>query len=140
MILDASVLVALLREEPETARFIPLMNEAFGSLKMSVANFLEAAIVIDSNEDEVLSERLDRVIRHFAVELIPVSLQQVRMARRAYRMFGKGNHPAGLNFGDCFAYALARDLSELLLFKGNDFAKTDIEAASLPPFPSLKGD
>ena len=130
MIVDTSVLVTLLKEEPATARFVPVMNQNFGRLKMSAANYLEAAIVIDANDDQVLSERLDAVIQHFAIELIPVSAHHVRVARKAYRMYGKGRHPARLNFGDCFAYALAHTTGEPLMFKDDDFSKTDITDAA----------
>ena len=129
MILDTSVVIALLREEPETAWIVPLLLDHFGKLKMSVANYLEAAIVIDRNADDVLSERLDRVLTHFDVELVSVSRHHAIVAREAYQRFGKGNHRAKLNYGDCFAYALARSIGEPLLFKGDDFARTDIESA-----------
>lgn len=96
---------------------------------MSAANYLEAAILVDANEDDLLSERLDAVIHHFGIEILPITAHQARMARDAYRRFGKGRHPAKLNFGDMFAYALAWHFSEPLLFKGDDFTKTDIIAA-----------
>ena len=132
MIVDTSVLIALIREEPVTARFVPVLNRNVGRLKMSTANFLEAAIVADANDDIVISERLDAVLRLFAIELIPVSTDHVRVAREAYRTFGKGRHRAKLNFGDCFAYALARTTGEPLLFKGDDFAQTDVVDAAPP--------
>ena len=128
MILDTSVVVALLREEPETAWIVPALLNAT-TLKMAVANYLEAAIVVDGNDDAVLSERLDSVLDFFGVELVPVSLHHAELARDAYRRFGKGRHPASLNFGDCFAYALARATREPLLFKGGDFTRTDIPSA-----------
>lgn len=129
MIVDSSAMISLLREEPETAWIEPIMHAHFGTLKMSVANYLESAIVIDGNGDAELSQRLDRVVDHFQIELVPVSRYQVALARDAYAAFGKGNHPARLNFGDCFAYALAKESGEPLLFKGADFAQTDIEPA-----------
>ena len=132
MIVDSSALISLLREEPESAWIVPLLNRNVGALKMSTANYLEAAIVIDANDDEVLSERLDAVIAHFQIEMVSVSAHHARIARHAYRIFGKGNHPAKLNFGDCFAYALARTTGEPLLFKGNDFSQTDIKPAREP--------
>lgn len=133
MIIDTSVLIALLREEPETARFVPLLNREYGRSKMSAANYLEAAIVIDAADDEVLSQRLDVVIGHFAIGIVDVTRNHVMLARSAYRRFGKGRHPAALNYGDSFAYALSRATGEPLLFKGLDFAKTDITPASVPP-------
>lgn len=134
MIIDSSVLVALLREEPETARFVPLLNSEYGRCKLSAANYLETAMVVDGANDEVLSQRLDLVIAHFAIEIVDVTRNQAMLARLAFRRFGKGRHPAALNFGDCFAYALSRASSLPLLFKGNDFAATDIKVASHPTF------
>lgn len=130
MIIDSSALVSLLREESESARFVPVIAKAVGSAKMSTANYFEAAIVIDANDSAALSERLDAVIEYFSIELVPVSPHHARIARQTYRRFGKGYHPAGLNFGDCFAYALAKATGEPLLFKGEDFSKTDIVPAS----------
>lgn len=135
MILDTSVLICLLREERETARFLPIMNREYGTLKISAANYLETAIVVDCNDDEILSDKLDTVLHHFAVEIVPVTHDQVRLARLAYQRFGKGKHAAALNFGDCFSYALSRATSEPLLFKGWDFSRTDVQIASLPLTP-----
>lgn len=132
MIIDTSAMIALLREEPESARFVPVMAKAHPFLKMSTASYLEAAIVIDSNDSKLLSARLDAVIDYWGIELVPVAPNHARIAREAYRRFGKGHHPAALNFGDCLAYALAVASGEPLLFKGNDFTRTDIEPASLP--------
>lgn len=132
MIVDTSVLVALMREEPQTSWIVPALSANFGALKMSTANYLEAAIVIDANRDEVLSERLEAVIAHFGIDLVSVSPHHVRVARSAYRAYGKGNHRARLNFGDCFAYALAKTTGEPLLFKGDDFGQTDILPAHAP--------
>ena len=126
MIVDTSVIIALMREESETAWIIPILVAQYGHLKISTANYLEAAIVIDANKDEVLSERLDMVLAHFGVEMVSVSEHHVRRAREAYAAYGKGNHPARLNYGDCFAYALAQATGDSLLFKGDDFSKTDV--------------
>jgi ribonuclease VapC len=87
-------------------------------------------MVLDSRRNPALSRRLDDFIREAELQLEPVTVQQAKLAREAYRDFGKGRHRAGLNFGDCFAYALAKDKGEPLLFKGNDFRKTDVEAAT----------
>lgn len=130
MIVDTSVLITLLREEPETARFVPILARESGNLKVSVANYLEAAIVIDANDSQLLSDRLDSVIKHFGIELVPVSKHHAVVGRRAYRLYGKGNHPARPNYGDCFAYALSKTTGEPLLFKGDDFTKTDVTPAS----------
>lgn len=97
---------------------------------VSAPNHFEAAIVVDGSRDPVLSRRLDDVIAEAGVTIEPVTERQARIAREAYRDFGKGiGHPAQLNFGDCFAYALAKDLAEPLLFKGNDFAHADVRRA-----------
>lgn len=132
MIVDTSVLICLLREEPETPRLLAAMLSDVGPLRMSSANYLETGIVVDANGDDALSEKVDRLIDHFNIEIVPVSFEHAKTARRAYREFGKGRHPAGLNFGDCFAYALARDDGAPLLFKGDDFAQTDVRVASVP--------
>ena len=97
--------------------------------RMSVAALLEAAIVVESRGGTAAGHELDLFLETASIELIPVTTEQADAARRAWRRFGKGNHPAGFNFGDCFVYALAATSDEPLLFKGNDFARTDIEAA-----------
>lgn len=129
MIIDTSALIAILRDEPEAlacARAI----EAAGSRRLSAANFVEAACVIDGSRDPVASRRFDDLVREAALIIEPVTEAQARMAREAYRDFGKGSgHPAKLNFGDCFAYALAKVMDEPLLFIGDDFAHTDVTAA-----------
>jgi len=97
---------------------------------MSAASYLEAAIVVDGNRIPLVSRRLDDLIRDASIVIEPVTETQARIAREAYRDFGKGSgHPAQLNFGDCFAYALARDRGEPLLFKGDDFSNTDLKSA-----------
>ncbi len=96
---------------------------------MSAANFLEAALVLEGRAGEERGGDLDRFLESTGVELEPVTVEQARRAREAWRRYGKGNHPAGLNFGDCFAYALADATREPLLFKGEDFALTDIDPA-----------
>jgi ribonuclease VapC len=97
---------------------------------MSAATWLETAIVVDGNSDPVLSGRFDDLIAAAGIDLEPVTADQVRVARQAYRDFGRGRHPAALNFGDCFSYALARTRGEPLLFKGEDFALTDVRVVS----------
>ena len=96
---------------------------------MSVANVLETSIVLESRGGEAAGHELDLFLRDAGIELVPVGLEHLEAARRAWRRFGKGNHPASLNFGDCFAYALADLMDEPLLFKGEDFTRTAIEAA-----------
>ena len=98
--------------------------------RISAANYLEAAIVVDANRNPLLSRRLDDLIVQTEILAEPVTLEQANIARAAYRDFGKGSgHPAGLNFGDCFAYALAKSMREPLLFKGDDFSHTDVAIA-----------
>ena len=129
MILDTSALIAILRDEPEERRFVEVL-EAAPHIRMSAVNFVEAAAAIDSNRDPVASRRLDDLLREAGVRIEPVTERQARIARQAYRDFGKGSgHPARLNFGDCFAYALAKSAREPLLFKGKDFSHTDVEPA-----------
>lgn len=128
MIIDTSALVAILRAEPEAAACARAI-EADQNRRMSAANFLEAAVVVDGSRDPVASRRFDELIRTARIQIEPVTESQARIARAAYRDYGKGGgHPAKLNFGDCFAYALASELREPLLFKGDDFVHTDIAA------------
>ena len=96
---------------------------------MSAVSYVEASVVVDSNRNPILSRRLDDLLHEVQIAVEPVTLNQARIAREAYRDFGKGRHRAGLDFGDCFAYALAKDKGERLLFKGKDFSHTDIEPA-----------
>ena len=129
MIVDTSALIAILRDEPEAAACAGAIAAA-GGRRISAANFVEAAIVIDGSRDPVASRRLDDLIREAQLVIEPVTEAQARIAREAYRDFGRGSgHPAKLNFGDCFAYALARATGEPLLFKGDDFGHTDISPA-----------
>ena len=128
MIVDTSAVIAILRDEPDAAAFARAI-EAAGERRISAANFLEAAVVIDGSRDPVASRRLDDLIREAQLLIEPVTEAQARIARDAYRDFGRGSgHPARLNFGDCFAYALARASGEPLLFKGEDLGHTDIRA------------
>ncbi len=126
MILDTSAVLAVLFKETDAPYFARRI--ASTSCRMSVANLLEAAIVIGGRGESAEAE-LDRFVDAAEIELTPVTTEQVKRAREAWRKFGKGNHPAGLNFGDCFAYALALTTGEPLLFKGDDFSRTDVEAA-----------
>lgn len=129
MIVDTSALIAILRAEPEATRIAQALADATHA-RLSAANFVEAAAVIDGSRDPVASRRYDDLLREARLIIEPVTEAQARLARYAYRDFGKGSgHPARLNFGDCFAYALAKDTNEPLLFKGTDFAATDVEPA-----------
>ncbi|HWH23164.1 MAG TPA: type II toxin-antitoxin system VapC family toxin [Allosphingosinicella sp.] len=122
MIIDSSAIVAIVREEGDAERFSALMAEQ-SMLEMSAANYLETAIVIDGGRDPALSAGLDALLEGLGIAIAPVTVSQARLARQAYRDFGRGSgHPAKLNFGDCFAYALAVERGEPLLYKGDDFA------------------
>ena len=125
MVLDTSALLALLLDEPEAEDFRAAVEEDTTRL-VSSATLLETALVIEARKGELGGRELDTLIQKAEVVVVPVDAEHVSEARRAYRRFGKGRHAAGLNFGDFFAYALARTAGEPLLFKGDDFAKTDI--------------
>ena len=126
MIVDTSAVMSILFGESGAERYDEAIAEAPHCL-MSVVNFLEAAIVLDRS-GAVAGQELDAFLEEAAIELAPVTADQAQAARRAWRRFGKGNHPAGLNFGDCYAYALAEATGEPLLFEGRNFALTDVEA------------
>jgi ribonuclease VapC len=128
MIVDTSAVIAILKGEVEASKLATALAQR-RTCRMSAANYFEAAVVTDGNRNPVLSRRLDDLLRDAAIVVEPVTLKQAQIAREAYRDFGKGRHRAGLNFGDCFAYALAKDKGEPLLFKGDDFCHTDIEPA-----------
>lgn len=129
MIIDSSALLAILRGEPEAENCARAIEKA-AKRRISAANFLETAIIIDASRDPIASRRFDDLLRKAAVAIEPVTQAQAEVARAAYRDFGKGSgHPAKLNFGDCFAYALAKASGEPLLFKGNDFGYTDVVPA-----------
>src|SRR5579872_1521564 len=132
MIIDTSAIVAILRGEPEALACSRAIASA-SKRRISAANFIEAAIVIDGSRDAIASRRFDELVREAQLIIEPVTETQARVAREAYRDFGRGSgHPAKLNFGDCFAYALAKERGEPLLFIGNDFARTDITVAEKP--------
>jgi ribonuclease VapC len=127
VILDSSAVVAILRAEPEAAAMAQAVVRA-DECAISAVSYVEAAIVIDGSRDPIASRRFDDFFRESEVVVESVTPWQAEIARQAYRDFGKGRHRAGLNFGDCFAYALAKEKGEALLFKGDDFCHTDIEA------------
>jgi ribonuclease VapC len=129
MVIDTSAVLAILQDEPERSRFTAAIAEAAQRV-MSAATLLEIAIVIEARYGVEGGMHLDRFLERAAVEIVAVDEEQVRIARDAYRRFGKGRHPAGLEFGDCFSYALAHLRQERLLFEGEDFAQTDVVAAS----------
>ena len=137
MILDTSALIAILRleaEAPEFARIIASTAESAAQSaappRMSAVSYVEAGAVIDGSKDPVASRRFDELIEAAQIAIEPVTEAQARIARQAYRDFGKtSGHPAKLNFGDCFSYALAKSKGEPLLFKGKDFSRTDVKSA-----------
>jgi ribonuclease VapC len=129
VIIDTSALIAILRAEPDAGEMARAIEHA-QIRRISAANWLETAVVIDASRDPVASRRFDELVQTAELHVEPVTGDQARVARDAYRDFGKGSgHKAGLNFGDCFAYALAKSTGEELLFKGNDFGHTDITSA-----------
>lgn len=128
MIIDTSAIMAILFEEPDRAEFALKIQHARPRL-LSVATLLEATMVVEGRGGPSAGAHLDSFLRSADVEFVDVTPEQAEAARVAWRRFGKGNHPARLNFGDCFSYALAKTTGEPLLFKGNDFSLTDIQAA-----------
>ena len=128
MIVDTSAVLAVLFDEPDAERYVRALAGA-SRCRMSAVSFLEAAIVLESRAGAAAGPNLDLLLERAPIELEPVTLEHAQAARRAWRRFGRGNHRAALNFGDCFAYALAEATREPLLFKGQDFALTDIDAA-----------
>ncbi len=133
MILDTSALIAILRSEaeaPEFARIIASAAESPAQPRISAVSYVEAGAVIDGSQDPIASRRFDELIEEAQISIEPVTEAQARIARQAYRDFGKtSGHPAKLNFGDCFSYALAKSKGEPLLFKGKDFSRTDVKSA-----------
>lgn len=128
MVLDTSALVAVLFDEPERHEFVRIIAAAQRRL-MSSATLLESSIVVEARRGEVAGRELDLFLHRAKVQTVAIDEEQVQLARAAWRRYGKGRHAAGLNFGDLFAYALARASGEELLFKGDDFAHTDVVAA-----------
>jgi ribonuclease VapC len=125
MVLDTSALVALLLDEPEAESYRSAIEQDESRL-VSAATLLETAIVIEAKKGEAGGRELDLLLHRAEIAVVPVDADHVVEARRAWRRFGRGRHAAGLNFGDIFAYALARASGEPLLFKGGDFSRTDI--------------
>ena len=130
MVIDTSALLALVFNEPEADDIEVALDEDPVRL-MSVASCLESAIVVEARLGPAGGRELDLLVHKAAIELVAVTTEQMEVARAAWRRFGRGRHRAGLNFGDCFAYALARTSGEPLLFKGDDFANTDVDRVGL---------
>lgn len=125
MVIDTSALIAILLDEPERRAFNERIEAAQRRL-LSAVSLVETALVIESRVGEAGGRELDLFIHRAGIEVAPADLEQAELARHAFRTYGKGRHRAGLNFGDCFAYALAKATGEPLLFKGGDFSLTDV--------------
>ena len=132
MVIDTSALLAILQNEPECDEFLEAIDEA-ATRVISVATFVEISMVVESRRGAEGLREMDLLFDRANIQIIDVDLEQGKRARHAFRRFGKGFHPAGLNFGDCFAYALAEVRGEPLLFKGQDFPQTDV----MPAVPLL---
>lgn len=128
MIVDTSALIAILQQEPEAARFSRALAQ--DACEISAANWLEASTIMFVRKGWEGTRDLDLVIAKYHIAITEVTPDHAETARRAFMKYGKGVHPARLNFGDCFAYALAKDTGEPLLFKGEDFSRTDVAAAA----------
>ncbi len=128
MIVDSSAMIAILREEPEAEQFAEALKVA-PVRRMSAVTYVETGVIADCNRDPVLSHRFDELVQKARIQVESITRRQAEIARQAYRDFGKGRHKAKLNLGDCFAYALAKEMDEPLLCKGNDFRHTDVEVA-----------
>jgi ribonuclease VapC len=128
MIVDTSALVAILYREPEATSFVERIHDA-ESVRMSVANYVELSMVVESQLGPDGMRQAEAFFRRAGIIVEPVTIEHGELARQAFLDFGKGRHKAGLNFGDCFAFALAKASGEPLLFKGNDFSQTDIKSA-----------
>jgi ribonuclease VapC len=131
MVIDTSALLAILQDEPERRAY----NEAIEAAErrsMSAATFVVTSFVIEARHGAEGLRDLDALVAAAEIERVPVDAEQAQIARVAFSRFGRGRHPAGLNYGDCFAYALAKALAEPLLYKGGDFAQTDVAGVALP--------
>jgi ribonuclease VapC len=129
VIVDTSAIVAILYAEPEARDFAQLIHDA-PICRISVANLIELSMVIEGQLGPDAARQADAFLRRAGVIIEPVTVEQGQLARQAFLDFGKGRHPAGLNFGDLFAYALSKATGEPLLFKGDDFRRTDLAAAA----------
>lgn len=134
MVLDTSALLAILFDEPE-AEMMEAALEADSVRLLSTGSLLETAIVVEARLGEEGGQELDLLLHTAQIQMVAVTATHVALARQAYRTYGKGRHPAGLNYGDCFAYALAKATGEPLLFKGDDFSRTDVTPVLRPDPP-----
>ena len=131
MVLDTSALMAILLGEPEAKALSQAIARDPKRL-VSAFSALETAIVIEAKRGEAGSRELDLLIHKAKIEIVPLNAEQSELARKAWRLYGKGHHPAGLNIGDCCSYSLSKYSGEPLLFKGDDFARTDVTPAFYP--------
>ncbi len=129
MVIDTSSLVCILLDEPEAERHARRLTETDSVKLMTAATWLETRLVMSARRGEVGRDSLDELLELVAIEVVPVDAELARIAYQAWLDYGKGRHSAGLNFGDCFSYALAKRRREPLLFKGEDFSKTDVASA-----------
>jgi ribonuclease VapC len=129
VIIDTSALVAILDQEPEADRIVRTLASA-PERTLSAGNLVETGIVMQARRGDEGARDLDLLLAKLRVDIAAVTASQADIARKAFRRYGRGRHPANLNFGDCFGYALAKDKSAPLLFKGNDFGQTDVMVAS----------
>ena len=128
MIIDTSAICAILFQEPDARHYAETIGQA-DERRMSAGSLLETSMVVESRGGSAMGDQLDALIEQESIEIVPVTHEQAAAARRAWRRFGKGNHPAALNLGDCLAYALSQITREPLLYKGQDFTQTDIQPA-----------
>lgn len=129
VVVDTSVLAAVVLGEPDAEAYLGVMQRAIGELTLSAATLVEASIVVEAKQGPDAAADLATLLTSLAVETVPVDAAQAAMAVAAWRRFGKGRHPAALNVADCFAYALATTTGGRLLFKGQDFTQTDVSSA-----------
>jgi len=130
MIVDSSAIVAILKQEPDWKEFLSTLNAA-NEISISAGTYFEISIVIGRLNNPIMDRQIDELMEEFSILIEPFTAEQTQIARQAYRDYGRGSgHRANLNFGDCFAYALARVKREPLLFKGDDFAHTDVRSAT----------
>jgi len=128
MVIDSSAIIAILQNEPGAENLIDALLDA-AVRRVSAANLLEAAIMMQARYGDAGEREVDVLLQRLGIDVVPVTPQHAEIARSAYRRYGKGRHPAGLNFGDCFAYALSKAMVESLLFVGEDFGQTDVQRA-----------
>ena len=128
IVIDSSALVAIMRDEAERSSFIDSIID-HGAPCMSAATYVEVSMVMELRFGDRIGREVDSLVEDVGISIVPFDPSQLKAAREAFRRFGKGRHRAALNLGDCFSYALAKTFDAPLLFKGNDFALTDLKRA-----------